>query len=56
MNVLVRRETLDMLKEAIRYSESAIVRAARVTRQMPAKRPGHYSVVEPREPRDAKGK
>ncbi len=41
-------KTLDMLKDAIRYTESAMIRASKVTRDLPIRRPGYYSVVTPK--------
>jgi hypothetical protein len=51
-----RRDTIDILREAIRYTESAMIRATKVTRDLPANRPGSYSIVMPREERVTKGK
>ena len=45
----IRRDTIDMLREAVKYTRSAQIRAAKVTRELPIKRPGFYSVVTPRE-------
>lgn len=44
-----RRETLDMLKEAIFHADATIARAAKITKILPVKRPGYYSVVTPRD-------
>lgn len=43
-----RRETIDMLREAVRYTDSAMTRAAKVQREIPLRRTGCYSVVTPR--------
>jgi hypothetical protein len=44
-----RRDTIDMLREAVRYTESAQIRAAKVTRELPIRKPGFYSIVTPRD-------